>query len=244
MAAFLLVHGSCHGAWCWRDVLPALASRGHRAAALDLPGHGEDRTPANEITLDLYADSVLAALAAFEEPAILVGHSAGGATITVAAERAPKRIAGLVFLCAYALKDGQSLAEIRRGAARQPLLPAVRRSPDGLTFTVDPAMAPAIFYSDCPQEAVAFAVPRLCPEPIRPQETPVRVTARSAAIPRRYILCENDNTVPPQAQEAMVADWPADSVIRLASGHSPFLSQPERLADLLADAAGMAYTKE
>ena len=235
MAEFLLVHGSCHGAWCWRDVIPALAARGHRATAIDLPAHGEDRTPVAKVTLDLYADRVVAALGATEEPAILVGHSAGGATITAAAEKAPERIARLVYLCAYALKDGESLAGVRRRAACQPLLPAIRRSPDGLAFTVDPDLAPAIFYSDCPPAAVAFALPRLCPEPIRPQETPVRVTARSDVLPRRYILCQNDVTIPPEAQEAMTKGWPPESVARLASGHSPFLSQPERLSALLAD---------
>jgi pimeloyl-ACP methyl ester carboxylesterase len=233
MAEFLLVHGSCHGAWCWRHVIPALEARGHRATAIDLPAHGEDRTPVAEVTLDLYADRVAAALDAMDEPAILVGHSAGGATITAAAEKAPERIACLIYLCAYALKDGESLAEVRRRAARQPLLPAIRRSPDGLAFTVDPDLAPAIFYSDCTPEAVAFALPRLCPEPIRPQETAVRVTARSDGLPRRYVLCENDRTIPPEAQQAMTQDWPAGSVVRLASGHSPFLSQPERLSALL-----------
>src|SRR5713226_8538964 len=37
---FLLVHGACHGAWCWEEVAGRLRARGHRVAALDLPGHG------------------------------------------------------------------------------------------------------------------------------------------------------------------------------------------------------------
>lgn len=238
MAVFVLVHGSCHGAWCWRDLVPALRARGHKAVAIDLPGHGADRTPAARITLDLYAERVAAALDGHREPAILLGHSAGGTSIIAAAERVPERIGRLVFLCAYALRDGETLADVRRRTIRQPLLPAVRRSPDGLTFTVDPALAPAIFYSDCSPEAVAYAVPRLCPEPILPQETPVRVTARSARLPRRYILCEADATIPPEAQEAMVRDWPQGDVVRLDSGHSPFFSQPDRLAEILAASAG------
>lgn len=238
MAVFLLVHGSCHGAWCWRDLVPALEARGHEAQAIDLPAHGEDTTPATEATLDLYAERVADALRDLPERVILVGHSAGGVTISAAAERAPERIARLVYLCAYALKDGESLAEVRRRATRQPLLPAVQRSPDGQTFVVDPDLAPGIFYSDCSPEAVSFAVPRLCPEPVLPQETPLRLSSRSAEIPRLYILCENDCTIPPEAQEAMIKDWPPGNVFRLASGHSPFLSQPEQLADLLARATG------
>jgi pimeloyl-ACP methyl ester carboxylesterase len=233
MAHFLLVHGSCHGAWCWRDLVPALSGLGHDVAAIDLPGHGGDPTPPGEITLDLYASRIDDALAALPAPAILVGHSAGGAAISAAAERAAGRIAHLVYLCAYLLGDGETIAGRRRGFARQPLLPAIRVGSDGLTFTVDPALAPGIFYSGCPDEAIAHALPRLCPEPIAPQETPLRLTARSAGLPRSYILCTEDNTIPPEAQEAMAAVLPPGSVIRLHAGHSPFFSHPAELARLL-----------
>jgi pimeloyl-ACP methyl ester carboxylesterase len=36
---FVLVHGACHGAWCWDDVGARLRRRGHRVVAVDLPGH-------------------------------------------------------------------------------------------------------------------------------------------------------------------------------------------------------------
>ncbi|MEZ5867275.1 MAG: alpha/beta fold hydrolase [Defluviimonas denitrificans] len=91
MAEFLLIHGSCHGAWCWRDLIPALAALGHTARAIDLPAHGADTTPATEATLDLYADRILAAI---DGPVTLVGHSAAGYPITLAAERAGKDRAG------------------------------------------------------------------------------------------------------------------------------------------------------
>ncbi len=237
MAFFLLVHGSCHGAWCWRDVIPALAVRGHEARAIDLPAHGDDPKPPAEASLEAYAAAIAAALAEAPEPAVLVGHSAGGIAISAAAERAPERIRRLVYLCAYALEDGESLAEVRRRARRQPLLPAIRRAADGLTFTVDPDRAPGIFYHDCPPEAVAYALPRLCPEPIAPQETPLDLTDRSRTLPRTYILCTHDRTIPPEAQREMTADWPPDSVVTLASGHSPFLACPDALADILVAAA-------
>jgi pimeloyl-ACP methyl ester carboxylesterase len=49
MAEFLLIHGSCHGAWCWRDVLPELERLGHSARAIDLPSHGVDQTPIKDV---------------------------------------------------------------------------------------------------------------------------------------------------------------------------------------------------
>lgn len=62
MAEFLLIHGSCHGAWCWRDVIPELEALGHTARAIDLPSHGDDRTPIADVTLDLYRDAILEAI--------------------------------------------------------------------------------------------------------------------------------------------------------------------------------------
>ncbi|WP_370270531.1 alpha/beta fold hydrolase, partial [Nioella sp.] len=40
MTQFILVHGACHGAWCWQKVVPALEARGHSVRAIDMPGRG------------------------------------------------------------------------------------------------------------------------------------------------------------------------------------------------------------
>ena len=52
MANILLVHGSCHGAWCWRDVIGPLEDMGHSVRAVDLPGAGADETDLATVTLD------------------------------------------------------------------------------------------------------------------------------------------------------------------------------------------------
>ncbi|SPH24431.1 Pyrethroid hydrolase [Defluviimonas aquaemixtae] len=234
MARFLLVHGSCHGAWCWRDLVPALQALGHEARAIDLPAHGEDRTPATEVTLDAYAGAILAAI---EEPVTLVGHSAAGYPITLAAARAPEKIARLVYLCAYVPAPGLSMIEMRRAGPRQPLKGAVSADPDGVTYLVDPDRAPVAFYNDCPEEAVAYAVPRLCPEPILPQATPLPPKTRPE-VESHYIVCANDRTIPPDYQRQMSAAFPPGHVTELASGHSPFFSIPDELAGRLSDIAG------
>jgi pimeloyl-ACP methyl ester carboxylesterase len=82
----VLVHGAFGGAWCWEPVLPGLRAAGHTVEAIDLPGHGEDKTPVAEVTLDAYADRVCGVLAA-GPPAVLVGHSMGGVVVTQAAAR-------------------------------------------------------------------------------------------------------------------------------------------------------------
>ncbi len=224
------MHGSGHGAWCWRDVVPQLEAMGHTAVAIDLPSHGQDNTPANQITLDVYRDAVLA----HSTPeTILVGHSMGGFPIGAAANHAPDAMRGLVFLCAYAPQSGLSLAQMRRRAPRQPLMAAISKSEDGKTFSVDPVAARDLFYHDCPQEAADYAVARLCPQAILPQETPIDLTPAYADVPKAYIRCSDDRTIPPEFQITMTENWPAETVYTMACSHSPFFAKPAELAQLL-----------
>lgn len=230
MAEFLLIHGSCHGAWCWRDVLPLLHVAGHGARAIDLPSHGADPTPLSDVTLDLYARAILDAI---DTPVVLVGHSMAGYPISAAAESAPEKVKKLIYVCAYVPSSGRSLVEMRQAAPTQPLLSAIRKTDDGVAFTIDPSQAEAKFYHDCPAEAVAYAVPRLCPQAILPQATPLSLSARYASVPRHYIRCTDDRTIPPDYQVTMTEGWPAGSVSVLDTSHSPFFAAPQALADLL-----------
>ncbi|WP_375258232.1 alpha/beta fold hydrolase [Citreimonas sp.] len=235
MARFLLVHGAAHGAWCWRDTIPALQALGHVARAIDLPGHGADTTPLGQVTLDRYADAVLDAL---DAPAVVVGHSMGGYPISVAAERAPDRIARLVYLCAYVPWSGLSLAEMRREAPTQPLVPAIRRNDDGVSMHFDPAMAPDLFYHDCTDASVAFALANLCDQPLAPMQTPAPLGNAYASVPRSYIVCEDDRAIPPALQHRMAADFAPEDRHSMNTSHSPFLSDPTALAALLNRIAG------
>ncbi len=231
MADILLIHGAAHGAWCWRDVIPALAALGHSARAIDLPGHGADTTPYAAVTLDKYRDAVLGALGPQNAgKTVLVGHSMGGYPITAAAAMAPDRVAGLVYVCAYVPWPDHSLAQMRMRAPRQPLLPAIRMTEDRLGWTADPAMIPDLFYHDCPPETVAFAMDRLCVQAVAPTSVPVTLTEGLASVPRAYVRCSDDRTIPPEFQATMTAGWPADSVVDMATSHSPFFAAPGVLA--------------
>jgi pimeloyl-ACP methyl ester carboxylesterase len=219
MQPILLIHGSCHGAWCWRDTLPFLDT----ATAIDLPGHGQDHTPIDRITLNLYVEAILDAITT---PAVLVGHSMAGYPITAAALRAPEKIARLVYVCAYVPKSGLSLADMRRAGPRQPLLEAIETSADRHSFRFRPEMVADKLYHDCPAETVAFALNHLGPQAIAPQSTPIQCDA--VAPPSRYILCQQDRAIPPEYQATMAQ---ACSEIRcLDTSHSPFFAQPQALA--------------
>ncbi|MDA0720865.1 MAG: alpha/beta fold hydrolase [Proteobacteria bacterium] len=227
MSDFLLIHGSCHGAWCWDDLIPHLTALGHTARAIDLPSHGLDTTPAGDVTLALYARAIVAAL---KTPVILVGHSMAGYPITAAAGLAPEKISALVYLCAYVPIAGKSLAEMRRMAPSQPLLDAIIVDEARVTFRVDPAKATEKFYHDVPPARAAWAIGQLGPQPILPQETPL---VPMHSLPRHYLRCTDDRTIPPAFQTTMTADWPRGTVSDLPTSHSPFLSDPALLAQHL-----------
>lgn len=225
MARFLLIHGAAHGAWCWDAVLPFLNITGHAARAIDLPASGglEDQAQAIRAALDVWE----------EDPVVLVGHSMAGFAITAAAEADPRGIAMLVYLCAFVPAPGQTIASLRRGWPDHPLRGTYALSPDRATFSFRPEVVADRFYHDCPPGVAQAARARLRPEPVAPQETAVTPTGRSAGIPRAYIRCTQDRAIPPAHQTAMAATLPTAAVHDLPTGHSPFLSAPGALADLL-----------
>lgn len=237
MSRFLLVHGSGHGAWCWRDVTPALEAMGHEVDTLDLPGSGDDTTALEKVSLDAYAQAILARLTA---PTILVGHSASGFAIRAAAEADPAHIARLVYLCAYLPHPGQSLAQIRKSAPHQPLDGALEIDKARRAFRFTEAALTANLYGDCPPGTVDFARPRLRWQAIAPQSTPLTFTGKGEAVPASYIQCERDKTIPPDFQLTMAREGgiAAEDFYRLPCGHSPFFAAPEALAAMLDKIAG------
>ena len=230
MAAFLLVHGACHGAWCWRDLLPELRALGHEAHAIDLPSHGADTTPYQDVTLDLYASALHAALTTFDTPPVLVGHSMAGYPITLVAEQHPHLVQHLVYLCAYVPKPGLSLSQRRMEAKTQPLLAAIHPSADRKGWFADPAKLTALFYNTSPPGTADYARPRLTIQSTAPTAVPVHTTARYDNVARSYIRCSLDQTIPPDFQIEMTQDWPCDQIVTMECDHSPFFSAPQLLA--------------
>lgn len=109
---FVLVHGAFQDSSSWANVAPLLEAAGHTVISVDLPGHGADETPLNEITLASYRDAIIAAIETQDQPVVLVGHSFGGFTISNVAEAIPERVAKLVYVAAYLPRSGDSLVTL------------------------------------------------------------------------------------------------------------------------------------
>jgi pimeloyl-ACP methyl ester carboxylesterase len=233
---FILVHGAWHGAWCWEQVEQHLGELGAASTAVDLPGRSGDPRSLGELTLDSYVDHLAAAIDASPDPVVLVGHSLGGLVISQTAERIPEKISSLVYLCAMLLQDGQSTVDASFNDPDSRLMANISLDEAGTTSSVAESAVRDLFYGDCTVEASEKAARLLVPEPIGPASRPVHVTSeRWGSVPRAYILCTQDRAISPAQQRAMIESVGVDKVIEMNSSHSPFLSQPERLAAVLID---------
>lgn len=231
MSTYVLVHGAWHGSWCWDKVVPLLEREGHNAITPDLPGHGGDRTPIGEVTLQAYADRVCGVLDAQSEPVILVGHSMGGVVITQAAEYRPEKIDTLVYLTAFLPRDGEALLQIAEQDTEALVLRNLIMSEDQTYATVRTEAARDMFYGDCSDEDVAGAISHLCPQAAAPLATPVSTSAeRFGGVRRLYISCLQDHAITPACQRQMYTASPCERVITMDTSHSAFLSAPAELS--------------
>jgi pimeloyl-ACP methyl ester carboxylesterase len=231
MSNYVLIHGAWHGGWCWDKVVPLLEAEGHKAVAPDLPGHGEDKRPIPEITLQAYTDRVCQILDEQADPVILVGHSMGGVVITQTAEYRPEKIKKLVYLAGFLLQNGEFLLQHGEMDTEALVLPNLIMSEDQSYATVKEEAVQEVFYHDCSDEDVEFAKARLVPQAAVPLATPVCTTEENfGRVPRIYISCLRDKTISPSIQEKMYKALPCEKVISLDTSHSPFFSAPEQLA--------------
>jgi pimeloyl-ACP methyl ester carboxylesterase len=240
MATFILIHGSWHGGWCFDEVKALLDSVGHEVIAPDLPGMGGDEGELRAVTLQGWADFAAdLCRRAAQRPVVLVGHSRGGVVVSQAAETAPEAIDALVYICAMMLPDGMARADFKDIEEPNPAFDALIIPVYGDAGTLaDPTRAPAVFAQLSPPAKVEAAMARLVAEPKAPRSTPMRLTAeRFGSMPRTYIECTEDRTIPLSSQRLMQQLVPGAEVVTLDADHSPFLSRPRELADALLDVA-------
>jgi pimeloyl-ACP methyl ester carboxylesterase len=234
MSTYLLIHGAWHGGWCWHKVVPLLEAKGHRVVAPDLPGHGNDRTPTASVTLQNYADRICEVAGGQTEPVILAGHSMGGIAITQAAENCSARIGALVYLCAFLPRNGDKLMTWASLDSESMVNPTtVDLQPDG-TINFKLEYSREAFYGSCTDEDIEFVLPRLVAQSSAPLVTPVETTAESwGRIPRYYVECIRDRAITLKLQRQMQESSPCRQTFSIDTDHSPFLSAPEQLADIL-----------
>jgi len=230
MSRFVLVHGGLVGGWVWEKVVPLLEDAGHQVEAPDLPGHGDDQTPIPEVSLQGYADRISQVVDAQPEPAVLVGQSMGGAVISQAAEQRPDKVALLVYVGAYLLRDGETMLGASESDTESLTLPNLVMSEDGSSATLREDTIREALLHDCPDEDVEKTKSRFQPQAVAPLATPVSLTEDNfGRVPRVYIETLQDRTIGPSLQKGMYGRLPCQEVISVNTGHWPFYAAPEEL---------------
>ncbi|XP_030534322.1 methylesterase 17 isoform X1 [Rhodamnia argentea] len=250
-AHFVLVHGIGGGAWCWYKIRSLMESSGYAVSCLDLTSAGVDPTDPNTVlTFDEYNKPLLDFLSTLpeDEQVILVGHSAGGLSVTQASGKFPGKIRAAVYVAATMLKNGvRTDQDVKDGV---PDLSGFGDVHD-LTFGLGPDKPPtsttmkqefqrSIIYQMSPLEDSTLAAMLLKPGPVTALMTakfPEEEAEGVERVRRVYIKTAQDRVVKPEQQDSMIARWPPGEVFTLDSDHSPFFSVPFLLFGLLVKVA-------
>ena len=232
MSAYVFVHGAWHGAWCWSKVVSLLEEAGHKAIALDLPGHGRDDTPIAQVTFEAYCNKLREVVEAQPEPVILVGHSMGGRVVTQVAESRPDKIRTLVYLAAILLRNGESTMPADPDAGETDIDRSIVTSEDGIYEILHEDTIRELLFHDCSDEDAGAAMALLeTRQASQPMTIPMRVTSENfGRLRKMYIECLQDRAVTPAQQRVMYTLTPCDKIISMNTSHSPFISAPQELA--------------
>ncbi|MDX6585431.1 MAG: hypothetical protein QOI10_4615 [Solirubrobacterales bacterium] len=221
----VLVHGGFVDGSGWQGVYDLLKADGFNVSVV------QNQT----LSLESDVETTHNVLDLQDGPAILVGHSYGGAVITESGNH--ERVAGLVYVAAFAPDAGESvntlIADPPPGAAVPPILPPV----DGFLFLDREKFADS-FAADVPAELAAFMADSQVPWGVEALNGTISEPAWRSK-PSWYLVASDDRMIPPPAQRAM-SERAGSTVIEAPGSHSIYVSQPHATAELIAQAAGEA----
>jgi pimeloyl-ACP methyl ester carboxylesterase len=219
----IFVHGAWANSSAWDKVLPLVEKAGLNATAVSLP---LTSLPDDAATLKRAIELV-------DGPLLLVGHSYGGSVITEAG--LDPKVAGLVYVAAFAPDAGESAGSLGAGGPPNRLLEVVRPDAHGF-FKLTREGVEDVFAQDLTkaEQASIFAT-----------QNPLAGAALGGAVtvpawktkPNWYLRASEDHTIHPELQKTMSARIGATTV-SVASSHLPMLSHPQAVADLIVQAAG------
>jgi pimeloyl-ACP methyl ester carboxylesterase len=222
MKNIVLVHGGFVDGSGWAGAYKILKSKGYNVSIVQNP------------TISLQDDVAVTKrmLETQDGPAILVGHSYGGAVITEAGTH-PK-VAGLVYITAFAPDKGESVASLIKDPPPGVPVPPILPPQEGYLF-LDKAKFPASFAADVDPEEAAFMANSQVPWGVEALGGTITEPAWKAK-PSWYLVVTEDKMIPPAAQRLM-AKRAGAAVTEVKGSHAIYVSQPAVVADLIEQAA-------
>jgi len=218
----VLVHGGFVDGSGWQGVHRILTKNGHRVSVV--------QNPTESLAGDVAATKRV--LAAQAGPVVLVGHSYGGVVISEAGTDA--KVGALVYIAAFAPDRGESVSALIKNPPPGAPVPPIVPSQDGYLL-LDKAKFAASFAADLDPESAAFLADAQVPWGVAALEGAVTEPAWKSK-PSWYLVASEDRMIPPAAQRAM-AQRAGSTVVEVAGSHAVYVSQPGKVAALIAEAA-------
>ncbi|XVF15624.1 hypothetical protein REPUB_Repub09cG0170200 [Reevesia pubescens] len=224
---FVLIHGACHGAWCWYKLVSLLKTAGHQVTALDLGASGVDPKRLEEITsFSDYLQPLMDFLASLSEhdKVILVGHSYAGLCISMAMEKFPKKISVAVFISAYmphhSSPPGTLIQEYFKRTAVESSMDCqfgfdkgLEKPPTSALF--GPKFMKAKAYPHCQLEDLELGKMLVRPSGLFFEDLAtgnLLTQGKFGSVDRVFIVLEEDEVMTPEFQRLMIENSPAKEV--------------------------------
>lgn len=211
---------------------PLMTAAGHRLIVPTYTGLGErEHLASPEVGLDTHVQDLLGVIK-YEDLSdiVLVAHSYGGMVATGLADRVPELVRQIIYVDAFVPRDGQALVDIIPAETRERILATGK---DG-GWQVAPQPIP----DDTSPEDVQWIEQLRIPQPLHCFDTPVRLANGDTKVPRAYIYALRHppaDTFGPFAARAKSEGWQYHEI---DASHSPHVTAPEKLAELLGMIAG------
>ena len=225
----VLVHGAWADGSSWSKIIPLLKAKGLHAVAVQNP-------------LSAIADDVASThrVINFQDgPVLLVGHSYGGAVITEAGNN-PK-VAGLVYVAAFAPDEGETLGGMAKKYPPAPGFSEIRPIEDGYLLLSERGVAENFAQDLSADEKVMVHATQGATQGRRILATPIKAAAWHDK-PSWFVIASNDRTISPE-QETDTAKRMGATTLTLPTSHVPMLSQPEKVAAFIIEAATALASK-
>jgi pimeloyl-ACP methyl ester carboxylesterase len=229
MATIVLAHGAWSAAWAWKKMRPLFQAAGHDFFSPTYTGLGERAHLAHhEINLTTHINDVCAVIE-FEDlsEVTLLGHSYGGMVATGVADRLKSRIRRVVYIDAFAPRDGESLFDLVGPKAEANMRAGAEKDGDGWKLPINPMP------SDTAPQDVAWATPRRRRQPIKTFEQKLRLEVKDPP-PRAYIYAKRSGPGDVFRQFSERAQKEAGwKYYEIDASHNPHITCPQDLMALL-----------
>jgi pimeloyl-ACP methyl ester carboxylesterase len=218
----VLVHGAWADGSSWSKLIPLLQAEGLHVVAV--------QNPLSSIADDVASTNRL--INAQDGPVLLVGHSYGGAVITEAGNN-PK-VAGLVYVAAFAPDEGETLGGLAQKFPPTPAFSEIQPIEDGFLLLTRKGVLED-FAQDLSVEEKSLILATQGATQSAILATPIKKAAWHSK-PSWFVIASNDRAISPE-QEISTAKRMGAKTLTLPSSHLPMLSQPEKVAAFVIEAA-------